>query len=70
MVFEKYKIEGDSITLDKQELKEIRDHYCKLADRFKPKKDDEKFDFRYPYYIGKADVLVDILKMFEPLEAL
>lgn len=68
MVFENYKIEGESITLNKKELEEIRDHYCKVADKFKPKKNDEKFDFKYPFYIGKADVVVDILKMFEPLE--
>ena len=68
MTFENYKIEGDSITLDKKELEEIRDHYCKVADKFKPKKGDEKFDFKYPFYIGKDDVVVDILKMFEPLE--
>lgn len=68
MVFKNYKIEGESITLNKKELEEIRDHYCKIADKFKPKKNDEKFDFEYPFYIGKADVVVDILKMFEPLE--
>lgn len=68
MVFKNYKIEGESITLNKKELEEIRDHYCKVADKFKPKKGDEKFDFKYPFYIGKADIVVDILKMFEPLE--
>lgn len=68
MVFRNYKIEGESITLNKKELEEIRDHYCKVADMFKPKKNDEKFDFKYPFYIGKADMVVDILKMFEPLE--
>ena len=68
MVFKNYKIEGESITLNKKELEEIRDHYCKVADKFKPKKGDEKFDFKYPYYIGKADIVVDILKMFDPLE--
>jgi hypothetical protein len=68
MVFLNYKIEGDSITLNKKELVEIRDHYCKVADKFKPKKGDENFDFKYPFYIGKADIVVDILKMFEPLE--
>jgi hypothetical protein len=68
MTFENYKIQDDSITLDKKELEEIRDHYCNVADKFKPKKGDEKFDFRYPFYLGKADIVVDILKMFEPLE--
>ena len=41
MVFKNYKIEGESITLNKKELEEIRDHYCKVADKFKPKKNDE-----------------------------
>jgi hypothetical protein len=41
-------------------LEEIRDHYCNVADKFKPKKGDEKFDFRYPFYLGKADIVVDI----------
>lgn len=68
MVFKNYKIEGESITLNKKELEEIRDHYCKVADMFKPKKKDDKLDFRYPFFIGNADMVVDILKMFEPLE--
>jgi hypothetical protein len=68
MVFKNYKIEGDSITLNRKELVEIIDHYYKVADKFKPKKGDEKFDFEFPFYIGKADIVVDILKMFEPLE--
>ena len=70
MVYEDYKIEGDKITLTKKELEECCRHYCKVGDKFKPKKGDEKFNFEYPFYLGKADALTDILKMFEPLEGL
>ena len=68
MVWQDYKIEGDSITLTKQKIQEAKNHYCKVADKFKPKKNDTTLDPRYMLYIGKADVLIDILKMFEPLE--
>lgn len=67
MILQDYKIDGDSITITKQELQEARDHFCKAADKFKPRKNKE-FDYRYSLYLGKADVLNDILKMFEPLE--
>lgn len=67
MILQDYSIEGDSITITKQELQEARDHYCKVADKFKPRK-NKGFDYRYALYLGKAGVLTDILKMFEPLE--
>lgn len=72
MIYENYKIDGDSITLNKKELEEIRDHYCKVADKFKPKGKDgkSKNPILYGMYLGKADAIVDILKMFEPLEGL
>jgi len=72
MVLEKdeYVVYDDKITISKKALEECRDHYCKVADKFKPKpkKCDEKFDFKYPFYLGKADVCIDLLKHFEPLE--
>ena len=68
MVFEKYKIEGDSITINKKELEEIRDHYCKVADKFKPKPKKQNLVFLWPFYIGNADVYIDLLKHFETLE--
>ena len=70
MVWQDYKIDGEKITLTRQEIQEARDHYCKVADKFKPKKKDEHVDFRYAFYLGKADVLTDLLKMYEPLEGL
>lgn len=67
MVFQDYKIEGDSITLSKKELTEARDHFCKVADKFKPRKGREA-DPRYALYLGKAGILNDMLKMFEPID--
>ena len=55
------------ITITKQELQEARDHYCKVADKFKPRKNKEP-DYRYTLYLGKAAVLTDMLKMFEPID--
>lgn len=67
MTFQDYKIEGDSITITKQELQEARDHFCKVADKFKQRKDKD-IDLRYTLYLGKAAILTDILKMFEPID--
>lgn len=63
-----YKIMDDGIWLPKKVLESWRDHYCKVADKFKPKPKKQDFDFRWPFYIGKADVCIDLLKHFEPLE--
>ena len=68
MVWQDYKIDSDKITLTRQEIQEARDHYCKVSGMFMPRNDDADTDFRYGYYVGKADVLTDMLKMFEPLE--
>lgn len=45
-------------------IEECRDHYHKLAQHHKENRDS----FRLPFYLGKRDVCIDILKMFEPLE--
>lgn len=70
MVLEKdeYRIEGDGIWISKKALEEYRNHYCNVADKFKPKPKKQDLDFRWPFYIGKADVCIDLLKHFEPLE--
>lgn len=67
MVFQDYKIEGNKITLTKEELQEARDHFCKVADKFKPRKGKDA-DLRYTLYLGKAAILTDMLKMFEPID--
>lgn len=62
-----YTIEGEKITFTKEELKVSYEHFCKEADKFKPRKKKD-FDFRYAYYLGKAEVLHDLLKLFEPID--
>ena len=65
---DEYKIQDDGIWISKKALEECKQHYCKVADKFKPKPKKQKLDFRYPFYIGKSDVYVDLLKHFEPQE--
>lgn len=65
---DEYVVYDDKITISKAALEECRDHYCKVADKFKPKPKKQDLDFRWPFYIGKADVCIDLLKHFEPLE--
>ena len=57
-----YRIEGDGIWLSKALLESYRDHYPKMADAHK------KDSFLQGFYFGEAQVVFDILKMFEPLE--
>ena len=65
---DEYKIQDDGIWISKKALEECKKHYCKVADKFKPKPKKQELDFRYPFYIGKSDVYVELLKHFEPLE--
>ena len=70
MVLQKdeYRIEGDGIWISKKALEECRDHYCKIADKFKTKPKKQDIDFRWPFFLGKTDVCIDLLKHFEMLE--
>ena len=61
MVLKDYKIEGDYIKVSKKELEKWRDHYQEVAST----KGKGKIGW---FYLGKREVLIDILKMFEPLE--
>ena len=63
MVLQDYKVDGEYICISKKELEECRDHYHKLAQHHKENRDS----FRQPFYLGKRDVCIDILKMFEQL---
>jgi hypothetical protein len=65
---DEFKIQDDGIWISKKALEECRDHYFKVADKFKPKPKRQDLDFRWPFYVGKADVCIDLLKHFEPLE--
>ena len=57
-----YEIHGDSITIRKEVLQSWYDHYMKVAE----KKTDSKYV--KTYFHGKADDVLDLLKLFEPLE--
>ena len=64
MILQDYKIEGDSITITKQELQEACEHYKELSKNFLYSK---AFGPAF-YYKGKHDILCDILKLFEPID--
>lgn len=61
MVFQDYKINGDTITLTKKELEDVKEHFLKVAD-------ETQTEFHYAFYSGKADMIRDILKMFDPIQ--
>ena len=65
---DEYRIEDDGIWISKQVLEQFRDHYNGVADKQKRKFVKGEDNFRYPFYLGKAEVCTDLLKMFEPLE--
>jgi len=65
---DEYVVYDDKITISKKALEECKKHYCKVADKFSIKPKKQNFDFRYPFYLGKADICNDLLKHFEPLE--
>ena len=56
-----YEINEDSITIKKEVLQQWRDHYLEVSK-------NESREQLSLLYLGKHDVIVDILKMFEPLE--
>ena len=56
-----YEINEDSITIKKEILEQWRDHYLEVSK-------SESREQLSLLYLGKHDVIVDILKMFEPLE--
>ena len=66
MVLEKdeFKIQDDGIWISKKALEECKQHYCKVADKCHLGKNN----LQKVFYMGKADVYVDLLKHFEPLE--
>lgn len=69
MVAQNYKIENDGIWLSRAEIEQWRDHYAKVADKNKKAFVDEKDGaFKFPFYLGKVEVMIDLLKMFEPQE--
>lgn len=61
MILKDYKIDGEYIRINKAELEEFAEHYYNVASE----KGRGKIGW---FYLGKGEVLIDILKMFEPLE--
>lgn len=61
MVLQNIEIDGDNIIITKSELERWRDHYQEVANR----RGRGKIGW---FYLGKREVMIDILKMFEPLE--
>ena len=59
-----YEITDDAITIKKKVLEQWRDHYFNNALDMELSEQDKKQMF----YLGKHEVIVDLLKMFEPLE--
>ena len=60
MVLQDYKIDGEYICISKKELEEWIDHYNNEAET----RGRGKIGW---FYLGKREVIIDILKMFEPL---
>lgn len=61
MVLQNIEIDGDNIIITKSELERWRDHYQEEANR----RGRGKIGW---FYLGKREVMIDMLKMFEPLE--
>lgn len=63
MILQDYKIDGDYIKVSKAELEQLRDHYGNVASNYVIK------DMHmWWYYMGKREICIEMLKMFEPLE--
>ena len=60
MVLHNYKIDGDSITISKAELEKWRNHYHTVA------LEEDTNEIKW-FYLGKREVMIDILKHFELL---
>lgn len=61
---DEYMIKGDSIIIPKNVLERLRNHYQGVVQR----KQAQNISLGQHYFLGKASVLTDLLKLFEPLE--
>lgn len=70
MVLQKddFKIQDDGIWISKKAIEEFRTQFTTLAKEKsgQPELDISNVDMWY--YLGKRDVMIDLLKHFEPLE--
>lgn len=65
MTLSDYTITNDGVWIPRKVLKSIRDHYFRVADENKKAWVDDKDKFRYPFYLGKVEVMTDLLKHFD-----
>ena len=65
---DEYNIQDDGIWISKKAIEEFRTQFTTLAKEKggQPELDISKTDMWY--YLGKRDVLIDLLKHFEPHE--
>lgn len=61
---DEFKTDNDGIWISKKALEECKKHYCNVVDKCHLGKNN----LQKVFYMGKADVYVDLLKHFEPLE--
>ena len=71
MVLEKgeYEIQKDNIIIPKKTLENLKQHFHNMEKKYEAEYKRDLDVFHCPYYIGKKDVFIDLLKLFEPLEA-
>ena len=61
-----YNIENDGVWLSRAEIEQWREHYAKVADKHKKAfVDDKDGSFKFPFYLGKVEVMIDLLKLFD-----
>lgn len=63
MVLQDYKIDGEYICISKKELEKMEEYYWEMMLEEFGKEDNGMGE----HYAGKRDMVLDILKMFEPL---
>ena len=61
---DEYKIDDDNIIIPKNVLERLRNHYQGVLQR----KQAQNISLGQHYFLGKANVLTDLLKLFETLE--
>jgi hypothetical protein len=53
------EINGDKITLTKEEIQRKKEHYFDMADKY------PRFNMRKFYYVGLGDAMNELLKEFD-----
>lgn len=65
MTLSDYILTNDGIWIPHKGLEAVRDHYRRLVDENKKAWIDDEDKFKYPFYLGKVEVMIDLLKHFE-----